>query len=117
MENQTEYFPDKWIIVKAVLPSETFYRVFASWSGGYTHGDSWKMNSGITSVRDSGEHWCFYGYSGSVYYCRKPAYGVTAYSAGILEYIRTQWKDKCDLTVMPEDTDWMNMEWSKDVST
>ena len=43
-----EYRPDRWVVVKIVTATECLYKVFATWSGGYSSSDSWKMNSGIT---------------------------------------------------------------------
>ena len=39
----SNYSPDRWVVVKIVTPKERLYKVFASWSGRYTGGDSWKM--------------------------------------------------------------------------
>ena len=41
------YQPDNWIIVE--LPNNTGYKILAGWSGGYLHGNSWRLNSGIKS--------------------------------------------------------------------
>ena len=43
----TEYVPDRWCVIRIPNNRETVYKVFASWSGGYIGGDSWKLNSGI----------------------------------------------------------------------
>lgn len=63
------YNPDKWVIIE-ITNQETkkvHHRVFASWSGGYLSGDSWKMNSGITAVTADENYYHFDGYSGSTY--------------------------------------------------
>ena len=64
------YHPDKWLVLKFITPDETFYKLFACWAGGYTHGDSWKLNSGITSVVAKGNTIEFLGNSGSIYSCK-----------------------------------------------
>jgi hypothetical protein len=106
----SHYTPDQWQIVK-ITGTDPHYRVFGSWSGGYLDGDSWKLNSGITSVTEDDEWFYFYGYSGSVYQCRKAAYGVSSpYNLGVI-------KDYCDkssgtmelIEDMPEDI--MEMDW------
>jgi hypothetical protein len=106
----SHYTPDQWQIVK-ITGTDPHYRVFGSWSGGYLDGDSWRLNSGITSVSEDDEWFYFYGYTGSVYQCRKESYGVrSAYNAAII-------KDYCDksggkmeiLEDMPEDI--MEMDW------
>ena len=48
------YRPDYWKIVK-IYPKdseEPFYKVFASWVGGFANGDQWRLNSGITKVKE-----------------------------------------------------------------
>jgi hypothetical protein len=64
--------PNNWIIVR--FDSEEYgiiYKVVAGWSGGYVHGDSWRINSGIVSVDEDEKYYYFYGYSGSIYKCYK----------------------------------------------
>lgn len=69
--------PDKWLLLdvkddKGVV----FQKVFATWAGGYTTGDSWRLNSGITKTIDDGDFWIFEGESGSKYRCHKEMQGV-----------------------------------------
>jgi hypothetical protein len=71
---------EHWQIVKI---GET-YKVFASWSGGYLDGDSWRLNSGIESVDVDGDYYLFHGYSGSIYKCHKDMEGTNAYGAAVL---------------------------------
>lgn len=47
------------------------YRVLASWYGGYTTSDSWRMSSGITSILETENDYEITNESGSVYYCEK----------------------------------------------
>jgi len=67
----------------------TDYKVFATWSGGYLSGDSWRTNSCISKVEETDTHYIFRGYSGSVYECHKEAYGMTVYGASVLGNIKT----------------------------
>lgn len=47
-----EYTPDSWKLVKITSPKHgTIYKVLCSWYGGFASGDSWKLSSGIESVR------------------------------------------------------------------
>ena len=81
-----EYNPDGWGIVK-IIPNdkEPIYKVFGSWGGGYLDGDSWRLNSGITSVVEEDEYYYFHGASGSVYKCYKSSEGrISAYNLGIV---------------------------------
>ena len=90
--------PNRWLLLKL---GDT-YKVFGSWSGGYLDGDSWKLNSGIESVEDSGDFWLFHGFSGSVYQCRKDGYGTTGYSSMILN---TWMEQDTDIEIMPSTFD------------
>jgi hypothetical protein len=75
------YYPDKWLIVK----TPQCYKVFGVWCGGYTSGDSWKLNSGISSFEEFDDYILFHGYSGSTYKCMKTGYGSSAYGYSILQ--------------------------------
>ena len=46
-----ENTPDNWVVVKV---GKNLYKVLAGWSGGYLDGDRWKLNSGISEVKDDG---------------------------------------------------------------
>jgi len=98
----SDYYPDRWILLK----TGDEFKIFGSWCGGYTTGDSWRMNSGIKSVsvdiqnRIDAEQdiWSdyfspddtlrgvykVYGYSGSVYHCPFASYGANIYAYGEL---------------------------------
>lgn len=52
------YTPDNWVVIK-FGGSDPHYRVLAGWSGGYTTGDSWRMNSGIVQHEFDGDYWYF----------------------------------------------------------
>jgi hypothetical protein len=75
------YYPERWLLLK--MPE--CYKVFGVWYGGYTSGDSWKLNSGIKKVEIYDDHILFHGYSGSVYHCRKTAYGSSIYGYSVIK--------------------------------
>lgn len=79
-----EYTPDRWVIVKVTSKTNTHHRVFAGWYGGFTQGDSWKMNSGITHWEDKGDYYAVHGKSGNVYNCYKVSSGMSAYMSNVL---------------------------------
>ncbi len=72
------YYPDSWVILK-INPDKSdkpLYKVFVGFHGGYLYGDSWRVNSGITSFGTSStfdfegsERIIFKGASGSEYCC------------------------------------------------
>lgn len=104
----TVYAPDNWVVIK-IKSDDPHYRVLAGWSGGYLHGTSWKLNSGITSVTVDGNVFAFAGSSGSVYNCHKDAYGLRMNNAYIWNQLQDRYGDKVEL--MSEETDWLKTDW------
>lgn len=105
------YCPDNWVVIR-LKGDDPHYRILAGWSGGYLTGDSWRMNSGIVSCQefsDYTEYFVFKGSSGSEYRCGKGAYMLRMNNAHIWDRLQELHGDKVEL--MPEDTDWMNMDW------
>ena len=105
--------PDYWVILKFTVEDKIYYKVFASFVGGYLDGDRWRMNSGIVSVTESDDSYLFAGASGSVYSCRKSKYRTTAYAQQILEGFMSQAYDVKEILIeiMPEDTNWTQVEY------
>lgn len=98
--------PDKWLILKV----NDHYRVFGTWSGGYLDGDSWRMNSGITKVEEDDEHYLFTGSSGSVYKCRKTAYGSTGYGYSVIDtYTKQAEETNIPFEMLSEDFNFMEL--------
>lgn len=81
----TTYRPDKWVIVEVSSEHGTFRKVFASWYGGFSGSDSWKMSSAIKSIEEKTNHYEFFNESGSIYICNKEAYGMSFYTSSIFE--------------------------------
>jgi hypothetical protein len=84
------YSPDRWEVVEIESAKHGKIRkVLASWYGGYTDSDKWRMSSGITEVRDLGELYEFVNESGSIYRCDKSAQGMSGYTRSVFEhYVR-----------------------------
>lgn len=81
-----ETVPDVWVVLKIEKPDqEPIYKILAGWMGGYLHGDSWKINSGITKVEESGPYWLVSGYSGSIYKCAKESERFSSYTYSIFD--------------------------------
>jgi hypothetical protein len=104
----SNYTPDNWVVIK-MDGDEPHYRVLAGWSGGYLDGNSWKINSGIVRVEIDGDYYRFYGLSGSCYSCHKESYCIRMNNAHIWTRLQTIHGDKVEM--MPETTDWSNMDW------
>ena len=103
------YKPNRWLMIKIANDKETFYKIFATWSGGYTTGDSWQLNSGIISVTEDDDYYYFHGHSGSVYQCRKSSYGTTVYGADILSGFM---KKSPNIEILPDNVKVMEIQYS-----
>lgn len=104
----TNYIPDNWVVIK-FKGDDPHYRILAGWSGGYLDGDSWKINSGIIRVEEYEHYLYFYGSSGSCYQCHKEAYCLRNNNAYVWNNLQERYGEKVEL--MPEDTDWMELDW------
>lgn len=112
-DEMSTYTPDNWVIlkIKEGKLDRGFYKVLAGWSGGYLDGDSWRMNSGITRVEQDGNYYEFYGNSGSVYKCHRKGYGLRMNNHGIYNKLKENEQFEGQITMMPEDTNWMEIKW------
>lgn len=103
--------PDYWQVIRISSPEEgPIYKVFATWVGGYTKGESWKLNSGITEVRFVEPPYIeFVGWSGSVYNVVNDdsCYRTTAYSGSVLANMIE--KSPYEIQVLPFDTNWKDL--------
>jgi hypothetical protein len=79
------YTPDRWVIVTVKTPTEEYHKVLASWYGGYTGSNVWKLSSGNKRAIERSDHWEFPQSSGSTYICYKNRYGMSIYTASIYE--------------------------------
>jgi hypothetical protein len=92
------YNPDKWLVVDIHNGEDHFQKVFTTWAGGYTNGDSWKLNSGITKVEVEDDFYLFYGESGSVYRCHKDMEGIAGGSNhSVLDYLLKKFDGKMEV--------------------
>lgn len=81
------YTPDGYEVLKIKVCGQDniTLKVFGSWSGGYLGSDTWRVNSGVVSIKDQGDNYIVEGYSGSQYILSKTANHITAYNKGVLE--------------------------------
>ena len=78
--------PDRWCLVDTPVAT----KVFASWTGSYLGSPSWRLSSGNESVEVTKDSYLIKGLSGSVYECRKNAYGLTGYGASVLNHSKLE---------------------------
>lgn len=90
----TVYTPDSWVVIRLDGPEiDPLHKVLAGWHGGFTTGDSWRINSGIKEIRDVGDAYEFVGFSDSVYRCFKGAERLSMYTASILATLQQEAED------------------------
>lgn len=86
--------PDGWVILK--ISSDEFesgygYKLFSSWRGGYLDNDSWRLNSGITSIEkenDEEEYYIVKGNSSTEYMIHSSTFkALGLYNSSVLEHI------------------------------
>jgi hypothetical protein len=105
-----EYNPNRWLMVRLSNDGKVHYRVFATWAGGYLDADEWKLNSGVTQLKETETHYLFEGSSGSVYKCGKKSYGSTGYGFGVLNSLITKSLDQGTvIDILPEKTDFTSI--------
>lgn len=82
-----EYRPDSWQIVKVTAKEggKVHYRVMCTWDGGYIQGESWKLSSGILSIKDNGRYWEVENASGSVYFLLKTGRRWSGYGFNVFD--------------------------------
>ena len=70
--SENTHIPENWVLIKIQPKGEPVgFKVLGSWRGGYLYGDSWRINSGISSYESHKDYYIFHGYSGSKYKCFK----------------------------------------------
>lgn len=105
------YFPDSWVVLKIKQGKldSGIYKVLGGWSGGYTQGDSWRMNSGISKVTEDGDYWKFWGYSGSCYVCHKDSYKLTMANSVMYNKLMELQQFEGQVELLPEDSNWLDI--------
>jgi hypothetical protein len=86
----SEYTPDCWVVIEIAMDNTKVRRILSSCYGGWAGSDSWRLSSGITEVEELEDSYVIKNQSGSVYTCYKRRYGMSSYTAGILEDFKKQ---------------------------
>jgi len=110
-----EYNPDKWVMLKFDYKGEVIYKILATFYGGYTTGDSWKLNSGITKIEEDGQTYLFTGSTGSVYRCHKNSYGMGGYTSGVYASFQKEIDsiEGTTMDLMSPETNFMEIDYDK----
>jgi len=86
----SEYTPDCWVVIELDYEGMKTQKILSSWYGGWAGSDSWRLSSGITEVEELEDSYIIKNQSGSVYTCYRRRYGMSSYTAGILEDFKKQ---------------------------
>lgn len=108
----TDYTPDSFVVLKMTHKDQVLYKVLGGWSGSYTNGSSWRLNSGIEKAEYdiANDVWNFYGSSGSIYHCNPDSYGLKMSTADIYKTMTETFPDQVE---MLDNRDWSTMDWTK----
>ena len=87
----SEYTPDCWVVIEVDYEGVKTQKILSSWYGGFAESDSWRLSSGITEGEELEDSYIIKNQSGSVYTCYKRRYGVSSYTARILEDFKKQY--------------------------
>ena len=121
----SDYNPDSWVVLKITnikrsgntgygRTEEVLYKVLAGWGGGYLHGDSWRLNSGIVDVEETTDSFIFIGGSGSRYICDKTQECLRMNTAGIWRQMQEASSDtlgQVKLELMEPDNERTRKDW------
>lgn len=79
--------PDRWVVVKITTEKHgTVYKLLAGWYGGFAGSDSWRMNSGIASIKQLNDsQYEVIGYSGSSYVVHVNNNGLSSLMQGVID--------------------------------
>lgn len=110
--HMAEYYPDSWVVLQMTHEDKVLYKVLGGWSGNYTQGSSWRLNSGIEKVEYDviKDVWRFYGSSGSVYVVDPKSYGLRMATSDIFRTMTETYPEQVKLL---EPQNWEEVEWSK----
>ena len=108
-----EHKPDLWVLVKfnEGTDNKVYYKILASWRGGYLDSDAWCMSLGIVKAEEKeGDHVLFYDTRGFVYYCLRKNYGASPYAVGVLGQMREK-QPELNMTVIPFNTNFLELNY------
>lgn len=112
----SKYTADRWVMIKTNFKGAQYYKILASWYGGYTGSDSWKLSSGtVTASFDKATNsYHFPQVSKSEYVCHNSSYGTSMYTKNVflgwVECLEQKGYSDC-LIILPEDTDFLKLEY------
>ena len=107
--------PDVWVMLRIIsntVQAKPVYKILAGWYGGYAKDDTWKLNSGCTSVETDGDHYVFTGSSGSRYRCHKNSYRTNYLTGSVLADLQENMTTST-IQLMPETTNFLELDYER----
>ena len=91
--------PDSWVIIEVNHEGEQFQKILSGWSGGYLHGDSWRLSSPIREINiDINKDYITVDTdSGSRYTLYKSYQGLRMSNAGIYSQLKERFGDAVEI--------------------
>ena len=82
------YSPDSYVILRIEVTNGIEYKILGAWNGrSISYADSWRINSGITSVDVDEKAYRIHGHSGSTYVVSQDPLTLNTFAAGILQQV------------------------------
>ena len=99
LEPETGITPDAWVIIEVNHEGEQFQKILSGWSGGYLHGDSWRLSSPIKemNIDIDKDYITVETDSGSVYNLHKENQGLRMSNAGIWNQLKERFGDAVEI--------------------
>lgn len=95
------YEPDNWVVIRILFDDGPIYKVYGEFHY------SWRVNSGIKDVKEDEDFIYFYGYSGSLYKCKKSLYGINLYNSPLDNMISVLGTNR--IKILPKSTNWKTL--------
>ena len=99
MDPEQGITPDSWVIIEVNREGEQFQKILSGWSGGYLHGDSWRMSSRIKEIlmNVDEDYITVQTESSSTYKLFKKYQGLRMSNAGIYNQLKEKFGDSVEI--------------------
>ena len=91
--------PDSWVIIEVKTPAGQFQKILSGWSGGYLHGDSWRMSSPVKelNIKIEEDFFTIDTESGSRYTLWKSRQGLRMSNSGAYNELKEKFGDMVEI--------------------
>ena len=89
--------PNSWVVIEVNHEGKQFQKILSGWSGGYLHGDNWRLSSPIKEIDIESEWITATTESGSTYRLLKESQGLRMSNAGVYNQLKEQFGDSVEI--------------------